>query len=277
MEEWLRTWIPSGPWQGTLVAAAAVAGKLSLAVVVFLVARSFGARALRATLLPLERRAGRDGESGAGRVRTLGALAQSALFYSLLGITVVTVLGQMGVNVLAMLAGAGVAGLALSFGAQRLVRDVLTGFFLLLEDQFRVGETVTLVGGPGLPQFHGEVLEVGLRVTRLRDTSGRFVTLSNGDVVAVINHARGPVSVSVDVGVAGEIALDTIQSAVAQCAPTEEYFSGPAVLEGLVSVEAEKQTVRIRASARPGRAPEAEMALRQAVVAALRAAGIEVR
>ena len=277
MEEWLRTWIPLGPWQGTLVAAAAVAGRLSLAVIGFLVARSCGARALRAMLLPLERRAGRDGESGAGRVRTLGALAQSAMFYALLGITVVTVLGQMGVNVLAMLAGAGVAGLALSFGAQRLVRDVLTGFFLLLEDQFRVGETVTLVGGPGLPQFHGEVLEVGLRITRLRDASGRSVTLCNGDVVAVINHARGPVSVSVDVGVAGDVALDAIQSAVAQCSPAEEYFCGPAVFDGLVAVEAEKQTVRISASARPGRTPQAEMALRRTVVAALRGAGMEVR
>ncbi|MGV3721664.1 MAG: SUMF1/EgtB/PvdO family nonheme iron enzyme, partial [Actinomycetota bacterium] len=84
--------------------------------------------------------------------RTLEGLARSTTTYALLFLTVVTLLNSVGVPVATLLTGAGVAGLALSFGAQRVVRDVLTGAFILVEDQFRVGEVVTLVLTAGLPQ-----------------------------------------------------------------------------------------------------------------------------
>ncbi|MBM3459533.1 MAG: mechanosensitive ion channel, partial [Armatimonadetes bacterium] len=177
------------------VSGAAVEGvvRCLLVACLFVLVRFLGLGLLEAAFRPFEARARREGESSVARLHTLAAISRSLFSYSLLFIAAVTVLSLLGVNVMAILAGAGVAGLALSFGAQRLVRDVLTGFFLLLEDQFRVGEMVTLVGGPGLPQFQGTVLDVGLRVTRLRDLSGKLVSLGNGEVVAVINHSRGPI------------------------------------------------------------------------------------
>ncbi|HEU4754712.1 MAG TPA: mechanosensitive ion channel family protein, partial [Armatimonadota bacterium] len=95
-----------------------------IAALLFLLFRWLAVRALNAVMRPLLARAGRESDTGAARLKTLHGLAGSAVTYVLLFVAVVTLLGQVGINVAAILAGAGVAGLALSFGAQRLVRDV---------------------------------------------------------------------------------------------------------------------------------------------------------
>jgi len=275
MRDWLDQVLPAGPWHASLVGALWAAVTVAVALVALVIVRWAALRSLSALLAPLYARAGRESETGVARLRTLEGLARNTIHYVLLFLTLVTVLGQMGVNLAALLAGAGVVGLALSFGAQRVVRDVLAGVFLLAEDQFRVGEAVTLIGSPGMPQLVGRVQEIGLRCTRLRDDAGRLIMVGNGDVLGVINHSRGDQVVTVEIAVARETDLEAARVAAARAALPEGLFAGPAALAGLAGLDAERLTLRVAASACPGPGPEAELALREAVAAAFRAAGIE--
>ncbi|MCC2672383.1 MAG: Small-conductance mechanosensitive channel [Armatimonadetes bacterium] len=277
MHEWLEKVIPRGPWHAWAVEGSEAALKVLLAVWLFIGLRWTVLRAIDTVMRPLLARAQREGETSTARLRTLEGLARSSITYVLLFVTGVTLLSHFDVNVAAILASAGVAGLALSFGAQRLVRDLLTGIFILLEDQFRVGEVVTLVLGPGLPQMNGSILEMGLRITRLLDISGKLVSVANGDIVAVINHHRGPVTATIEVGVDSNASLDRIRELVAELSLSDGLFTGPAAVQGVTSLEVGKVGVRIAAPGSPGRAPEAELALRQAVGEALRKAEVEIR
>jgi small-conductance mechanosensitive channel len=277
MRDWLDRLIPSGPWHAWLVSAADFSWKVLLTLVLFLVFRWVALRALGALMLPLAARARRENGASLARLQTLDGLARSWITYVLLFLATVTLLNQVGINVATLIAGAGVAGLALSFGAQRLVRDVLTGFFLLLEDQFRVGEVVTLVGTAGLPQFNGTVLEMGLRITRIQDVAGKVVTLGNGDIAAVINHSRGPITATVEFGVTNEAPLSQVSAAVQGLTLPEELFAGPASVQGIAALEGERMVLRVTAPAQPGKAPDAELALRQAVGEAMRRDEIAIR
>ncbi len=276
MRDWLSRLLPAGRWHDPLVDLTDTAFHCVLILLVFAVVRWILLRSLRLVLRPFMARAERDG-GNLSRFRTLEGLARSVISYLLLFIAAISILDQVGINVATLVAGAGVAGLALSFGAQRLVRDVLTGFFLLLEDQFRVDEMVTLVLAPGLPQMTGTIQEMGLRVTRMKDLSGKLVTLGNGDITAVINHHRGPVTATVDVALAPEAELSRVSEVLAALELPAELFSGPARLDGVTALEAGKRVVRLAAPATPGMGPEAELALRRQAGEALVAAGIELR
>src|SRR5215470_7322077 len=117
--------------------------------------------AVRAAASPLlsERRAQRS--------RTIGSILRSVTSFVVLGIAFVLILGELGVNLAPIIASAGIVGLALGFGAQNLVKDFLSGIFMVLEDQYGVGDVVDL--GDNLS---GTIEAVSLRVTRLRDTNG---------------------------------------------------------------------------------------------------------
>jgi moderate conductance mechanosensitive channel len=277
MRNWLDQIIPQGALHLWLVDGVEFGVRLLLILLLYTVARWVTGRALDALMHPLSARARQEGPTSVTRLQTLEGLSRSAVRYALLFVMVVMLLGEAGIRVEAILASAGVAGLAISFGAQRLVRDVLTGFFFLLEDQFRVGEMVTLVTGPGLPQYTGNILEMGLRVTRLNDLTGKLVTVANGDITAVINHHRGPVTATVEVGVPVDAPLGRIRELVSGLPMSEELFAGEPQVEGVSSLEGGRMVVRIAAPAIPGKAPQAELALRQAVGEALRGEEIELK
>jgi small-conductance mechanosensitive channel len=264
----LREWIAAG-W--------AVAAKVAPTLALILAARWLALRATRAVFRPLIERAEGVGPQHPARLRTLEGLLRSVISYSLLALAAITIIAVFGVDITALAAGAGVVGLALGIGAQRVVRDVLAGFFLLLEDQYQVGEVATLVGSAGLPQFQGTIEEMGLRITRIRDLSGKLVTISNGDIAAVINHSRESVAATIDVGVAPETPLPRVTELLAALPLPEELFAGAAVLQGVAALERERVVLRVRALARPEKAPEAELVLRQLVGEALRGNGVEIR
>jgi small-conductance mechanosensitive channel len=276
MHTWLDRLIPEGPFKAVAVEAATLGARVLLLVAGFLLLRWLALRGLDLLVAPLRARQGLN-DAATSRLDTMRGLARSVTTYLLLFVAAVMVLAEFGVNVGALLAGAGVAGLAVSFGAQRLVRDVLTGFFLLLEDQFRVGEVVTLAGVPGLPALTGTVLEMGLRVSRLRDADGKLVTVANGDVAAVVNHSRGPVRVAVELGVPAGTDYERVEQAVASLELPEPTFSGSATLEGVTALDANRMVLRVAAAAAPGQTPPADLELRRLLAAALAAAGIEVR
>jgi len=105
------------------------------------------------------------------------------------------ILGQLGISIVPILATAGVAGIAIAFGAQSLIRDYFTGFFLLIEDQIRQGDVVEIAGKAG------EVEEVTLRYVRLRDGDGFVHFVPNGEIKVVVNRTRTHAYANIDVGV----------------------------------------------------------------------------
>lgn len=130
------------------------------------------------------------------RAETLGRVCRylAAVVISLIG--GMLVLGEIGISVAPILGAAGVVGLAIGFGAQSLVKDYFTGFFLLLEDQIRQGDVVKLGAHGGL------VEDVTLRYVRLRDYDGNVHFVPNGEIKTVVNMSRGYAQAVMDVGVA---------------------------------------------------------------------------
>lgn len=135
---------------------------------------------------------GEDAASGRGTQRsaTLAHVSRNAITIGISLTAALLVLDQVGLNLGPLLAGAGIAGLALGFGAQTLVKDVLNGFFLLLEDQYRVGDTIEVEGTIGVVQ------DFSLRKTTLRCTDGRLFFIANGAIQKLYNASERPPTVS---------------------------------------------------------------------------------
>jgi small conductance mechanosensitive channel len=112
------------------------------------------------------------------------------------------VLGELGISITPILATAGVAGIAIGFGAQSLIKDYFTGFFLLLEDQIREGDVVEILGKAG------EVEEVTLRYVRLRDGDGYVHFIPNGEIKAVVNRTRAHAYAMIDAAILGHEFID---------------------------------------------------------------------
>jgi small conductance mechanosensitive channel len=118
------------------------------------------------------------------RARTLGSLVKNVATIAIIGAAVLMVLEQFGVDITPLLTGAGIAGLAVGFGAQPLVRDIITGFFLILEDQVRVGDSAAINGTGGL------VEEINLRTIVLRDEEGTVHVFPNGSITTLANRSK---------------------------------------------------------------------------------------
>ncbi|MGQ7298013.1 mechanosensitive ion channel family protein [Quadrisphaera sp. KR29] len=136
-------------------------------------------------------------ERRAQRARTIGSVLTSVTTGTVFVIMVLLALGEFGVNLAPLIAGAGVLGVALGFGAQSLVKDFLSGLFLIAEDQYGVGDVVDLGG-----EASGTVEAVGLRVTRLRAVDGTLWYVRNGEILNVGNKSQGWARAVLDVDVA---------------------------------------------------------------------------
>jgi small conductance mechanosensitive channel len=112
------------------------------------------------------------------------SLVRSILRYAAFFIMLITVLQQLGINITAILASAGILGLAVSFGSQNLVRDVIAGIFIILENQFTIGDEVQISG------IKAKVLRISLRMTVLKDEAGTTFTIPNGSISLVKNFSR---------------------------------------------------------------------------------------
>src|SRR5262249_52051065 len=139
-----------------------------------------------ARLLAHEARLGVSAER-TGRLQTLQGLCKSVVGYVLFFVFGVLLLKALGFDIMPFITTAGVIGLAVGFGAQKLVKDVISGFFIIIDNLFVVGDTVTI------GTVTGRVEEMGMRVTRLLDTSGKEYLFANGDIGTVTNLSRHPV------------------------------------------------------------------------------------
>lgn len=127
------------------------------------------------------------------RIRTMGKLFTNTLTYLVNFIVIMMILNQVGINLVPLLAGAGVVGLAIGFGAQSLVKDVITGFFIIFEDQFAVGDTVQI------GDHKGTVEEIGMRVTRIASWTGEVHIIPNGLITQVTNYSINNTIATVDI------------------------------------------------------------------------------
>ena len=196
-------------------------------------------------------------------------------------LTILVLLGEFEVNLGPLIAGAGIVGLALGFGAQSLVRDFLSGFFILLEDQFGVGDVIEVsVGGQDVS---GKVEKVSLRTTDVRAFDGTRHTIPNGNILMVGNRSRGWARVIVDVSVAYTEDIDRVRGVLEELFQElrEEpdlqgsFFSGPEVL-GVEGVGERDVVLRVTAEVRPTRKGSLERMLRQRIKERLDLRGISV-
>lgn len=146
------------------------------------------------------------------RAEAIGSVLRSFSSLVILGIGVVLVLGEIGVNLAPILASAGVVGVALGFGAQNLVKDFIAGIGIILEDQYGVGDVVDL------GEASGTVEAVGLRITRLRDVNGVVWYVRNGEVLRVGNKSQGFAQVVIDMPVAHDTDLERCRAVMQEVA-----------------------------------------------------------
>ncbi|AHH94881.1 mechanosensitive ion channel [Kutzneria viridogrisea] len=210
------------------------------------------------------------------RAMTIGSMLKSVTTLLVYGVAFITAMQVLGLPLTPIIASVSVVGVAVGFGAQSLVRDFLSGIFMMLEDQYGVGDVID-VG-----QATGTVESVGLRVTTLRDVNGTVWYVRNGEVARVGNSSQGFAVAVVDVplGHHGSLdqALDVLgevaEKAVAQEPLSEDVLEAPQVL-GVEKVTPESITLRLTVKVRPGRQWATQRTLRARVMAAFVAAGIE--
>ena len=195
----------------------------------------------------------------------------------------VQIADRLGVPTSGLVAPAAVAGVALGFGAQNLVQDLLAGFFIIAERQYGFGDLIS-IAIPGIPGgVVGTVEDVTLRVTKVRTANGEVIITSNGKIVQLTNLSRDwarvvvdvPVPLSVDIGHISEILRQVGREAYADEELHPQLLDTPAVM-GVQSIEVDQIHVRIVARTLPGRQFVVGLALRGRIAAALRSEGIHV-
>lgn len=239
----------------------------------------FVARVTRRSIEALVARSAIHGVSphAAVRARTLADVAASLVRIIVWTIAVLLVLGRLDINLGPFLAGASIVGVALGFGAQSLVKDFLSGFFILAEDQFGVGDVITVL------DTTGTVEQVNLRVTRLRGTDGTVWFVPNGEIRKVGNAAKDWARAIVDV-----VIPPAADVAAARAAITDELghlMEDPAWAEGVLDppevvgveeVGPDGATVRVAARTKPEQRARVAREIRARVGERLRADGVLV-
>nr|WP_309235703.1 mechanosensitive ion channel family protein [Streptomyces sp. TRM64462] len=211
------------------------------------------------------------------RSEAIGSVLRSVASFLILGTAGLMVLGAFEIDLAPLLASAGVAGVAIGFGARNLVTDFLSGVFMILEDQYGVGDSVDA----GVAS--GEVIEVGLRVTKLRGVDGEIWYVRNGEIKRVGNLSQGWATAGVDVTVRPTEDLDVIRKLIAEAGeqmaadePWNERLWGPVEVLGLTEVLLDSMTVRVSAKTMPGKALGVERELRWRIKRTFDAAGIRI-
>jgi moderate conductance mechanosensitive channel len=239
-------------------------------VAIFLIALLLN-RLLRSLTRRLVPAAGSEGLGRLARMREQHVKTLAGLLYSagtaivLIG-AVLTALPEFGFNVTPIAAAAGLASLAFGFGAQHLVRDIINGFFIVIEDQFVVGEIVRI------GSVSGRVEHLTLRRTVVRDFQGAVVTIPNGEVTQVANLSRDWGQMFVDVSIPPDVSSDAALAALERvCAELRADGSwspvlvdGPRAL-GVESLGAAGATLRLQLRTAPGRQDDAARELRRRI------------
>ena len=218
-----------------------------------------------------------DEREHARRAHTLGTVVRKTADILIVGTAAVMILNEMGVNVAPVLTGAGIAGVALGLGAQTLVRDFLGGFFLILEDQVRVGDGVAING------TDGRVEQLNLRTIVVRDAMGTLHVFPNGAIATLANHSRDYSHYVIDLNVSYDDDVDRVSDVVREVDrdlrsdPTyEPFLLEPAEILGVVAFADWSMTLRIRVKTLPAKETIVGREFRKRLRKALKHHGIEV-
>jgi len=209
------------------------------------------------------------------RAKTIGSVLKSMSTFLIFGLAVIQILAELGINLGPLIASAGVVGVALGFGAQNLVKDFLSGMFMMIEDQYGVGDVVDVGSATGT------VETVGLRITTLRDGNGTVWYVRNGEVLRVGNSSQGfaiavvdvPLSYTTDVDQATQVITEAVTLAASKEPLSNDILEAPEVL-GVESVTPAGIELRVTAKVRPGKQWSAQRVLRASTLAALEEAGL---
>lgn len=209
------------------------------------------------------------------QTQTLASVLYGAVSKVVWIVALITALDLFGINPVPALTLAGLASVAIGFGAQNLVRDLITGFYIVLEDQFVVGDTVQIGDATG------RVEHLTLRRTVIRDARGALVTIANGEIRTVANLSRDWSQTFVDVALAPEIGLDqplvALEAACAELrsdpAWSQALVDGPRIL-GVQSLDRNATLVRLQARTAPTRQDDVARELRRRMHVELQRRGI---
>jgi small-conductance mechanosensitive channel len=223
--------------------------------------RPVGTGQLPRILQPLKERAENSGlidpsgtlwERRTQRSAAIGSVLKSIVSIAVFLTALLLILGELGINLAPFIAGTSIVGVAIGFGAQSLVKDFLSGMFMILEDQYGVGDVIDF------EQATGIVEAVGLRTTRLRDNNGTVWYVRNGEVVRVGNKSQGYAQVVLDVPIAASTDLEAASAALRIVAEqmyaepewAEVFLSEPEV-QGVEAMTREETVIRLVARVRP--------------------------
>ena len=277
-------WLDGTPMYVVLVLVATV---ITNAVVARAIQRTVrrAARAARKTRLGSEKRNVRTaeltemlmGERGEQRAEAIGQLLRSAASLTIWSIGALIVLTRLGLDIGPLLASAGVLGVALGFGAQALVKDYLAGIFIILEDQYGVGDYVDV--GPVV----ATVEEITLRITRLRDLSGVVWYIRNGEILRVANRSQGWTMAVIDIPIAYDENLERVRRIIESVALAmdddpafDNMLLGRPEFAGVESVSGEAVFIRVAAKAAPEQQTPVAREMRERIKNAFDAEGVRV-
>lgn len=262
--------------------------RIALILVVALVLRMLVRRALTKLIARMNRSAQAvegttlggllvNAERRRQRSEAIGSVLRSTASFLILGTAGLMILGAFAIDLAPLLASAGVAGVAIGFGARNLVTDFLSGVFMIMEDQYGVGDSVDA----GVAS--GEVIEVGLRVTKLRGENGAIWYVRNGEIKRIGNLSQGWATAAVDITVHPSEDLDRVKSVIADVAdglakdePWNEQLWGPLETLGLTEVLLDSMTFRVSAKTMPGKALGVEREVRWRIKRAFDERGIRI-
>ena len=208
------------------------------------------------------------------REATILKLLQNVVAYFIYFIAITTILGNLDVDVKGLIAGAGIVGLAVGFGAQSLVKDVITGFFIIFEDQFAVGDYIRI------GQIEGTVQMIGLRTTKITSPTGEVNIIPNGNIMEVTNYSINNSVAILDIGIAYEGNIDkaekVINDVLEKMPEKYEQLVGTPKFLGVQNLAPSEVVLRIWAETLPMQHFYISRELRRELKEALDANGIEI-
>lgn len=209
------------------------------------------------------------------KAKTVGAILRSILKYLVYFFGIFAIISVISPKIgITSITFAGIGGVALGFGAQSLVKDVINGFFILFEDQFSVGDYISIDDKSGI------VESLELRVTKLRDFNGDLHIIPNGLISKVTNHSRGNSRMMVDVDIAydedSDIVISKISNLCKEFAKKNQYITeGPNVL-GITRIKDGVITIKITGKTKPMKQLDTEIKLREEIVEAFKKDNVKI-
>lgn len=213
------------------------------------------------------------------REETLKNLLKNILAYMIAFIAITMILDVFDIPIKTMLAGAGVVGLAIGFGAQSLVRDVIAGFFIIFEDQFSVGDYIE-AGEINGKMVEGDVEVIGMRSTKLRSFYGQEYVIANGDIPIVTNYSAHNGFAMVEISVPYEaniIKVEQMITDILETMPSDyDFFVDIPYIDGVQTLDLSNYVVRVRGETTPVMQWAGARAIRKEVKEGLFEKGVEI-